>query len=145
METTGTESRHVALADLAEGARAAVDFTITTEDMQKFAALSGDYNPLHQDQDFARQKGFKGTVVYGALLIAKISCLIGMQLPGRDSVWVSTAMQFDQPLFVGEPAQAEGVVVAVSQSTGMIDLQVTLRSNNKVLAKGKAEVWLAQN
>ena len=144
METPGTESKHIALADLAEGARAVVDFTVTTEDMEKFAALSGDYNPLHQDQDFARQKGFKGTVVYGALLIAKISCLIGMELPGRDSVWVSTAMQFDQPLFVGEPARAEGVVVTVSQSTGMIGLKLTLRSNNRVLAKGRAEVWLAQ-
>ena len=145
METPATESKHIALADLAEGARAVVDFTITTEDMQKFAALSGDYNPLHSDQNFARQKGFKGTVVYGALLIAKISCLIGMHLPGRDSVWVSTAMQFDQPLFVGEPARAEGVVAAVSQSTGMIDLKLTLRSNDKLLAKGKAEVWLAQS
>jgi len=53
-------------------------------------------------------------------------------------------MQFDQPLFVGEPARAEGVVVAVSQSTGMIDLKLTLRCNDKVLAKGKAEVWLAR-
>jgi len=134
----------MALADLAEGARAVVDFTITMEDMQKFAALSGDYNPLHQDQDFAQQKGFKDRVVYGALLIAKISSLIGMQLPGRDSVWTSIAMQFNQPLFVGEPARAEGAVVGVSQSTGLIDLKLTLRSNDKLLAKGKAEVLLAR-
>ena len=141
---TAIQSKHAALDEIAEGARAVVDFTVTTEDMQKFAALSGDYNPLHQDQDFARQKGFKGTVVYGALLIAKISCLIGMHLPGRDGVWLSTAMQFNQPLFVGEPAWAEGVVVGVSQSTGLIDLKLTLRSKEKVLAKGKAEVWLAR-
>jgi 3-hydroxybutyryl-CoA dehydratase len=145
METPGTQSRHLGLADLAEGARAVVDFTITTEDMERFAALSGDYNPLHRDQEFARQKGFKDTVVYGALLIAKISCLIGMQLPGRDSVWSSIAMQFNQPLFVGEPARAEGAVVAVSQSTGLIELKLTVRSNDKLLAKGKAEVLLARS
>jgi acyl dehydratase len=143
METPGPQSKQLALADLAEGTRAVVDFTITAEDMQKFAALSGDYNPLHQDQDFARRRGFKDRVVYGALLIAKISCLIGMQLPGRDSVWGSISMQFSQPLFVGEPARAEGAVVAVSQSTGLVELKLTVRSNDRLLARGKAEVLLA--
>jgi 3-hydroxybutyryl-CoA dehydratase len=143
MDSPGTPPKHVALADLAEGVRAVVDFTITAEDMEKFAALSGDYNPLHRDQDFARQKGFKGTVVYGALLIAKISGLIGMQLPGLDSLWGSIAMQFNQPLYVGEPARAEGAVVAVSKSTGLIVLKLTVRSNDRLLAMGKAEVLLA--
>ena len=108
--------------------------------MQQFAELSGDFNPLHTDDAFARTKGFDGVVVYGALMVAKVSQLIGMQLPGRDSVWVGIALDFRKPLYVGQAAQVEGVVTEASESTGMVALKVTVRANGKVLAKGTAEV-----
>ena len=108
--------------------------------MLEFATLSGDFNPLHIDDAFARDRGFKGVVVYGALLVAKISQLIGMQLPGRNSVWASVSLDFRKPLYVGQPAQVVGVVNMVSDSTGMAELMITVRAANKVLAKGTAQV-----
>jgi acyl dehydratase len=130
------------LADLQEGQRATVDFIVTPAQMQAFAELSGDFNPLHTDDSFARGKKFDGAVVYGALLIAKVSQLIGMRLPGRDSVWASIAMDFRKPLFVDQPAQVEGTVAEVSTSTGMVVLTLVVRANGKTLAKGRAEVIL---
>lgn len=130
------------LADLQEGQRATVDFTVTPAQMQAFAELSGDFNPLHTDDAFARGKKFDDAVVYGALLIAKVSQLIGMRLPGRDSVWASIAMDFRKPLFVDQPAQVEGTVAEVSTSTGMVVLTLVVRANGKTLAKGRAEVIL---
>ncbi|WP_367849540.1 MaoC/PaaZ C-terminal domain-containing protein [Rhodoferax sp. WC2427] len=128
------------LGELTEGLRAVVDFTISAPQMQQFAELSGDYNPLHTDAEFARGKGFEGAVVYGALMVAKVSQLIGMQLPGRNSVWASVALEFRKPLYVDQPAQAEGIVEEVSDSTGMVVLKLTVRAAGKVLAKGRAEV-----
>jgi 3-hydroxybutyryl-CoA dehydratase len=130
------------IADLQAGASARVEFTVTAEDMIAFAALSGDHNPLHTDDAFARAKGFDGAVVYGALMVAKVSQLIGMRLPGRDSVWASLAMDFRKPLFVGQPAEVEGTVAEVSASTGMVVLKIAVRAGGKVLAKGQAEVVL---
>jgi 3-hydroxybutyryl-CoA dehydratase len=119
-----------------------MEFSISAKDMQLFGALSGDYNPLHVDDTFAKSKGFEGVVVYGALIAAKISQLIGMRLPGRDGIWCSFSLQFCAPLYVGETAQAEGLISAVSDSTGMVELALTIRNKDRLLAKGKAEVLL---
>ena len=133
------------IIDLTEGSRAVVDFAVSASEMQSFAELSGDYNPLHLDEDFARRKGFKGVVVYGGLVVAKVSQLIGMHLPGRDGVWSSIAMQFHHPLFVEEPARVEGVVSFVSSATGMITLQLAVYAKENLVAKGKAEVLLVRS
>ncbi|MDB5887984.1 MAG: hypothetical protein JWM03_856 [Rhodocyclales bacterium] len=132
------------LSTLWEGQSATVDFTVTDADMHNFAELSGDRNPLHVDDAFARSKGFQGAVVYGALLVAKVSQLIGMKLPGRDSVWVTLSMEFRKPLFVDQPAQVEGTIVGLSPSTGMIELKLTLRAADKLLAKGRAEILIVE-
>lgn len=138
------ESRAIAWSELAEGTAASVDFVVGAEELQQFATLSGDCNPLHVDADFARSKGFDGVVVHGALLVAKISQLIGMQLPGRDSVWTGLTLQFRHPLYVGQAARVEAVVGRLSAATGMVLLKLTLRAGEILLAKGEAEVLLVR-
>lgn len=127
---------------IAPGMHDRLDFTVSAADMRAFAELSGDYNPLHTDAAFAHAKGFTGVVVYGALLVAKLSNVIGMKLPGRDSVWVSFALQFHEPLFLDEPAWVEAEVSAVSAATGLVSLRLAVRAGDRQLAKGKAEVML---
>jgi len=124
------------------GLRDAFDFTVSMADMDAFAALSGDWNPLHTDTAFATAQGLTGRVVYGALLIAKLSQLIGMRLPGRDSMWASVMLRFHAPLYVGETATAEGAVTIMSKSTGLVEMTLTIRTGDRILAKGKAEVVL---
>ena len=136
------QSRTLAWADLAVGGKTAFDFTVSDADMAAFAALSGDFNPLHIDDAFARTKRFEGKVVYGALIIAKVSRLIGMDLPGRDSVWTNVSFQFNRPLYVGQAATLEGVVAALSEATGCVELKLTLKVEGRTLAKGVAEVLL---
>ena len=138
------QAQLLTLAELTEGLQAVVDFSVTPQQMLQFAEISGDFNPLHTDDAFARAKGFDGAVVYGALMIAKVSQLIGMRLPGRNSVWASVSLDFRKPLYVGQAAQVEGLVTAVSASTGMIELKLTVRAEGKALAKGTAEVVLGQ-
>ena len=69
-------------------------------------------------------KGFRGIVVYGALIVAKVSHLIGMKLPGRDSLWTSIRLDFVKPLYVNQPARVEGLVLEVSSSTGIDGFEV---------------------
>ena len=132
------------LSTLTEGLKRSVAFSVTREQMQAFAELSGDFNPLHVDDEFARNKGYEGCVVYGALLVAKVSQLIGMRLPGRDSVWASVSFDFKRPLYVGREAEVEGTIVNVHHATGMVELALVVRSDGRVLAKGKAEVVLGR-
>jgi len=67
------------VSDISVGSNVNDNFVITLEDMSSFSIISGDYNPLHIDNKFAIDKGFEGVVVYGGLIIAKISKLIGMK------------------------------------------------------------------
>ena len=137
-----SESRRLIWTDLAVGNGASFDFSVSPEDMARFAELSGDFNPLHIDDAFARGKQFEGRVVYGALIIAKVSRLIGMELPGRDSVWTKVTFQFNRPLYVGQAATLEGVVATLSEATGFVELKLTLKVDGRLLAKGIAEVLL---
>jgi acyl dehydratase len=132
------------LADLTEGARVVVPLCIDARQMQRFGELSGDLNPLHTDDAFARRKGFEGAVVYGALLIAKVSELIGMRLPGKNSVWASLSVDFLKPLYVGQAAELEAVVARTSPSTGLVELRLTLRRDEQRLLKGRAEVIVVE-
>lgn len=138
------EARTLTLAELTEGARVVAPLCVDAQQMRQFAELSGDFNPLHTDDAFARSKRFEGRVVYGALLLAKISALIGMQLPGRNSVWASVSLDFLKPLYVGQAAELEAVVVRTSPGTGLVELGLTLRRDDKRLMKGRAEVVVVE-
>lgn len=117
-----------------------VDLWVDDEQMRRFAELSGDFNPLHTNEAFARAKGFQGRVVYGALLLAKVSELIGMRLPGKDSVWARVDFDFLGPLYVNQAAQLEAKVASFSASTGLLELRFSLQRDGKRIAKGRAEV-----
>jgi len=134
------QARALSLHELTEGRAVVVELSVDDAQMQKFAELSGDFNPLHTDEAFARSKGFQGRVVYGALLVAKVSELIGMRLPGKHSVWASLSLEFLLPLYVGESAQLEAVVSRASVGTGLVELKLTLRRDGKRLCRGRAEV-----
>lgn len=121
-----------------------VELWVDDEQMRRFAELSGDFNPLHTDEAFARAKGFQGRVVYGALLLAKVSELIGMRLPGKDSVWARVDFEFLSPLYVNQPAQLEARVASFSASTGLLELRLSLHHDGKRIAKGRAEVVVVQ-
>lgn len=135
-----TRARELKLADLTEGLKSTFSFAVSEQQMRQFAELSGDFNPLHTDAGFAQSKGHPGPVVYGALLVAKVSQLIGMELPGRDGTWASLSLDFKRPLYVGQTAEVEGTVTAAHLATGFVELSLVLRAQGKVLAKGKAEV-----
>jgi acyl dehydratase len=132
------------LAQLTEGVRVVAPLCIDARQMQRFAELSGDFNPLHTDDAFARRKGFEARVVYGALLIAKISELIGMRMPGKNSVWASLSVDFLKPLYVDQAAELEAVVARTSTGTGLVELGLTLRRGDKRLLKGRAEVVVVE-
>ena len=133
-----------AASRLAVGERFTRRASFDADSIRSFATLCGDHNPLHVNEEFARSKGFLGRVVYGGLLVAKVSQLIGMRLPGQDSVWTALSLDFRKPLYIEEAAQVTGTVDAVSESGGIVRLKLVLRAGEKLLAKGKAEVVIGQ-
>ncbi|MBI2236375.1 MAG: (R)-hydratase [Magnetospirillum sp.] len=132
----------VALDDIVEGTTARLPFRVSAEDMDAFARLSGDFNPLHTDDAFARASGFAGRVVYGGLLVAQVSRLLGMELPGRDGVWIGLKMDFRAPLFIDEAADLEAIVDRVSEAVALVRLKLSIRAGERLIATGSAESTL---
>jgi acyl dehydratase len=130
------------LSDIPEGTTARLPFRIAAADMDAFARLSGDVNPLHTDDAFAQGRGFPGRVVYGGLLVAQVSRLLGMELPGRDGVWMGLRMDFRAPLHIDEDAVLEAVVDRVSEAVRLVRLKLTIRAGERLIATGSVESTL---
>ena len=141
-ETVSLQARALAWTDLQQGRVAEWEFTVSEADMTAFALLSGDTNPLHTDDAFARSRGFEGRVVYGSLLSAQLSRLVGMEMPGRDGVFVGLNVTFAKPVYVGRPVMLKAEIAEVSEAASLIVIKFQLRSDDRVVAKGKVEAIL---
>jgi len=120
------------------GQRADVEFSVSAEQQEQFAQLSGDRNPVHLDAAFARLHGYPAPVVYGGLLVAKLSQLVGMSFPGEHGLWSSLQMDFRAPLLVGEPARVTAEIGQVSEATRSLVLKVAVRCGDRLVASGRA-------
>lgn len=130
------------LAGLSVGTAASFEADVSAELVDAFARLSGDTNPLHVDEGFARERGFTGRLAHGALLGALVSRLIGMHLPGRDALLQSLSLSFRAPVPAGTHVRVTGEVDQVSESARAAVLRVTVTdtADGRVMASGKAQV-----
>lgn len=113
----------------------------TQNEVNQFAELSGDLNPVHVDPEYVKKAGiYEGTVVHGAFLNAFVSCILGTKMPGPGSIAVSQEMRFRKPLYVGETVEAEVNVIEIKKQ--FITCAVQCNVEDKTVYEGKATVWL---
>jgi len=124
---------------LSEGTEAEFAFSIDEAQMDAYARLSGDENPLHCDPAFAKDRGFQGRVVYGGLILAAISRMLGMQLPGRNGIWTGINLRFENSLYVGENAVVVARVKHSSAAAGALEIFLRVKTADRVIAVGTAD------
>ena len=119
---------------------------LTSDVVAAFARFSGDDNPLHLEVEAARARGFGRRVAHGGILLAEISRVIGTELPGRGSLWLSSEIEFRAPAFVGDTVIVEATVehVSVAVSVALLSLRVTRESDATVVLEGTAKVQLLE-
>lgn len=122
------------------GAQASVDRAFTADDVREFARLSGDYNPLHLDDDAARASGFERSIVHGALAASLISRLLGTELPGDGTIYLGQDVKFLRPIYVGDAVTARVEVVEVRHDKPVIRLRTTVETRGEVAIDGTAAV-----
>lgn len=137
-----SEPKILGWKDLHEGLRVSWHFAVTEKEMEMFANLSGDLNPMHWNSAFSESRGFRGIVVYGGLLLAQLSRLVGMELPGRDAVWNRADIKFRSPLYVGEAAFLEAVIAHRSEATRTIEVKFDISVQGRLIANGVVGVTL---
>lgn len=123
------------------GDQATLAHLITKEDVENFATLTGDFNPLHVDEDFAKQTLFQKPVVHGMLSASFISTMIGMVLPGPGALWMSQTLEFLRPSFIGDTLTIRATVKQKSIATRVLVLTTTIiNQHGHELIKGESTV-----
>ena len=81
-------------------------YIVTDADVQKFAEISGDFNPAHFNEDYAKNTVFKGRIAHGMISVAKFSGIFGMDLPGLGAIWGAQSVKFLAPVKLNQPYKA---------------------------------------
>ena len=114
---------------------------ITNQEVEAFAAISGDHNPLHLDPDYAATTPFGECIAHGMLTGALISAAIAMQLPGPGSVYLNQSLQFRAPVFLGDTLTVTLEVTEKHGKRPWVTLSCTVENQDgKAVAKGEAQV-----
>jgi acyl dehydratase len=111
------------------GDRAVIVKRFGEAEVAAFAALSGDYNPLHMESEFAEKTRFGRRVVHGMLVASYVSTLVGMQLPGVGALWMQQSFRWRKPVFLGDTVE---IVLEVTQkSPGARLLAIRVSASNQ--------------
>ena len=130
----------VYLDELKPGLSAQMERTVTEHDVQLFGEATGDMNPVHFDEEFAKRTVFRGRVAHGALSIGYISALLGTQLPGNGSIFLSASIVFKTPVRIGDVVTTPATVREVNGRSVVLDCvckvgdRLVLESEAHVLA-----------
>jgi 3-hydroxybutyryl-CoA dehydratase len=129
------------LDDIEPGLKKQFKVTITEAMANEFAKLSGDYTPLHMDEQYGRNSIFNRRICHGLLMVSFFSRLIGMHLPGENALCISHSINYIFPGFIDDEITVEGLVLNKSIATRIITLKTTItNSSGKCLIDGQARV-----
>jgi acyl dehydratase len=127
------------------GQKAQRSLTLTADHVKTFAALTGDYNPLHFDADFAARTKFQRLVVQGGLTTGLLHALVAMDLPGPGSVFLNQNWKFTAPVYIGDTITAQAEVVSVHPSKPVTQLRVRVaRQTGDTVLEGEAWCYTMQ-
>lgn len=129
--------------EISVGQKESFTVEITENMLDIFRDLTGDVNPLHADEKYARSEGYDGRVAYGMLTASMMSTLAGVYLPGERSLIKEMQIKFANPVFPGDKIEIIGEVKEKNDTFQMIVLKVTMRNDRgeKVL-RGSMDVMI---
>ncbi|SIO45451.1 3-hydroxybutyryl-CoA dehydratase [Rhodovulum sp. ES.010] len=113
---------------------------VTDRDIELFAEVSTDRNPVHLDEDYAMETIFEGRIAHGMLTAGLISAVIGEQLPGHGTIYMGQSLKFLAPVRPGDVVVAEVEVVAIDYGKRRVTLDTRCLVDGKPVLKGEATV-----
>ncbi|MCR4746064.1 MAG: MaoC family dehydratase N-terminal domain-containing protein [Lachnospiraceae bacterium] len=119
---------HYKYEELEIGQKESFEVEITEEMLDSFRKITGDMNPLHKDDEFARAKGFDSHAAFGMLTASFLSTLAGVYLPGESSLIHNTEIKFMKPVFVGDKLTVKGEVAEKNDAYNTIRIKVEMRN-----------------
>ena len=126
------------LEDLEIGQTAELKRTVAEADLQAFAEVTGDTNPVHLDEAYAASTQFKGRIAHGMLSAGYISAVMGTVLPGPGAVYVSQTLRFRRPVRIGDEVTAQVKITDIDAARGRVTLTTACAVGGKTVVDGEA-------
>jgi 3-hydroxybutyryl-CoA dehydratase len=124
--------------DLALGMSASITRTMTDSDIVKFAEATGDANPIHLDEEFAKASMFKTRIAHGMLTASHISSVFATRLPGAGCIYVSQEFRFKAPVRIGDDVTARVEVTGFVPEKKFVIFKTQCLVGEKVVVEGEA-------
>ena len=128
--------------DLSVGQSAETTKIVGAADVEAFAAVSGDTNPVHLDEAYARTTTFQGRIAHGMLSAAYISAVLGTKLPGPGAIYLTQSLRFRRPVKIGDPVVTKVSVTALDERRGHATLATVCKVDGKTVVDGEAVVMV---
>lgn len=123
------------------GDKSSYSRTVSEADVVLFGGVSGDLNPAHFNEEYSKETMFKGRIAHGMLSASYISTVLGMQLPGPGTIYLSQELNFTAPVKFGDTITATAEVIERIEDKNRITLEtICLNQRGEVVVKGKAVV-----
>ena len=129
--------------DIKIGDRREFSKIISAKDVDIFAKLVGDYNPLHMDDEYAKKTRFKSKLVHGMLIASHFSTIVGMHLPGRNCLYLTQEVSFKKPIKINDKVKILGEVTKKINSVKILKIKTqAINQHNEVVVDGYAKVMV---
>ena len=126
------------------GDSAEITKTIEQSDVDAFASVTGDYNPVHVDEEFAKTTRFGKRIAHGMLTASLISAVLANKLPGEGSVYLGQTLKFVAPVFPGDEITARVTVKEIREDKAIVKLEsICVNQRDEVVIRGEATVLTA--
>ena len=130
----------ICIEDIEMGMTRYIRKVITDRDIEQFAEISTDHNPVHLDDEYARDTIFEGRIAHGMLTAGLVSAVIGEQLPGHGAIYLSQNLKFLAPVRPGDLVHAEVKVVDMVIDKRRVKLDCRCEVNGENVLVGEATV-----
>lgn len=129
------------LSDIEEGLKKSFRVNVTESMVNEFAKITGDYAPIHMDEEHAHKTEFKHRICHGMLIGSFFSRLVGMHLPGENGLLLSYSAKHLSPCYLNQEVIVDGIIISKSESTRIITIKATIRDGSgKLLVDGLLKV-----
>ena len=130
------------LEDLSLGQSAELERQVTGADLENFAAVTGDDNPVHLDEAYAATTPFGGRIAHGMLSAGYISAVIGTKLPGPGAIYVSQSLSFRRPVRIGDTVTARVEITAIDAERARVTFKTVCLVGGKPVVDGEARIMV---
>ena len=122
------------------GQKATRSMKVTEKQIKMFAELTGDYNPIHFDKEFASKTKFKKLIAQGGVTTGILNAIVGMDMPGPGTVFLSQNFKYIKPVYIGDTITAEAEVLQIHKTKPVTQLKVTIKNQDDIIVL-EGEAW----